>query len=96
MKVLLPQATSQNLQIRARANAGTVDVVLTISGTDTTYSSISTTYSTDGYLTVPIAHDFSEGERYKVEITDNGDSSLVWRGVIFITSQTPQTYKING
>jgi len=93
MKVLLPVATEQSLVVRPRANTATVDLTIRdiLKDITTVTSGITTTFL-NGFLTIPFTHDFSEGETYEVEITNNADDSLVWRGQIFVTSQTPQNY----
>lgn len=94
MKVLLPIATSQGLMVMPRANVATVDLTLRKAGTDTTtvYGDITTSFS-DGYLTIPFSHGFSEGETYEATVTRSDNDGLLWRGQVFITAQTPQNYK---
>jgi len=95
MKVLQPIATSQNLIIRPRANVSTVDLALRhiLKDTTTTLSGIATSFA-NGLLTIPFSHDFTEGETYAVELTNNAYSSLVWRVQIFIPAQATQNYDI--
>lgn len=94
MKVFLPVGTSQNLNIMPRANAATVDVTLRKPFTDdtTVYSDISTSFL-DGYLTVPLSHSFVEGETFELTVTNASDDSLLWRGQVYVTAQTPQNYR---
>lgn len=94
MKVFLPIATQQNLVVRARRNAASVDLTLRqeLKDETTTTNTIATSYI-DGYLIIPFSHDFVEGESYEVEVFD---TDSIWRGKAFITAQTPETYKLNG
>ena len=95
MKVLQPIATTQSLVIRARENASLVDVTIyDFQGNETQSLNASATYNSDGYLTISLSHAFAEGERYKCEILKSSDQSLIWRGMLFITSQTTQDYQI--
>lgn len=93
MKVLLPIATAQNLIVRPRTNVATVNLVIRdiLKDTTTTSSGISTSFA-NGFLTIPFTRDFSEGETYSAEVTNTATGALLWRGLIYITAQTPQNF----
>lgn len=93
MKVLLPIATTQNLLVRPRANVATVDLVLRdiLKDTTTTTSGITSSFA-DGFLTIPFTHDFTEGETYSVQVNNNVSGAVLWRGLMYITAQTPQNF----
>lgn len=93
MKVIQPVDTEQNLVIRARQNATTVTLVLSSKlGADNTYTGITTSYS-DGLLTVPFTQDISEGET--LDATVKNGSTIIWRGRLYATANTPATFKYN-
>lgn len=91
MKVIQPVDTEQNLVVRARENAATVTLVLREKlGVENEYTGISTSYS-NGLLTVPFTQDISEGVTLDA-ILKNG-STVIWRGRLYATTQTPATFK---
>lgn len=97
MKVFLPIATKQDLIVRPRNTANVVTVTIRDEFKDetTTITGIATTLFIDGYLTIPFSYPFIEGKTFEIEVTDDLDGSLVWRGKAFATAQTPQDYKLN-
>jgi hypothetical protein len=97
MKVLLPIATEQIIQIIPRFESTNISFSIRDEETDiTSTSAIVTTYS-NGYMSIPFTFDFtnSEGKSYEITVeTAGGD--LIYRGKIFITVQTDlQNYKMN-
>jgi len=94
MKVFLPVSTAQELRIRPRIKATSVNLTLRNESTDSviTYP-LTGTYS-GGFLVLDVTHDFTEGESYEMVIKDDSDN-LMWRGKAFSTSQKPETYKLN-
>lgn len=98
MKVFLPGNTLQNLVVRPRKVASSVDLTIRqkLTDTSTTYSSLSASFSTNtGGLTVPFTHEFTEGETYEAELREAGGGQI-WRGRFYVTAQVPQAYKLNG
>lgn len=60
---------------------------------DTT-SITNTKVLSNGFAIYEVDLTVSEGEEFSVKINDG--NTVVWRGKIFVTSQTTQAYKING
>lgn len=53
---------------------------------------ITSTYNLeDGLLSVNFNYDFVEGDKFKIKIKDSGE--VLYNGMIFATSQDPQTFK---
>lgn len=53
---------------------------------------ISCYYTTnDGLLIINFDYDFVEGDKFKIKIKDSGE--VLYNGMIFATSQDPQTFK---
>ena len=93
MKVIQPIDTEQNLVVRARENAASVDLEVRNAMTDvtTTYSGVSTTYL-NGLLTIPFTHDVSEGDTYNM-VVKNGSGDVIHRVRAYATTKTPQDFK---
>ena len=97
MKVLLPIATEQIIQIIPRFESSTVSFSIRDEETDTTSTStIATTYS-NGYMSIPFTFDFTNAEQKSYEMTvETLAGALIYRGKIFITAQVDlQNYKMN-
>ena len=59
-----------------------------------TLTEVSNTYTyVNGYLTIGFDYTFTERDNYKLTIVN--DSQILYRGFIFATSQTPQTFKLS-
>lgn len=53
---------------------------------------ITSTYNLeDGLLSVNFNYNFVEGDKFKIKIKDSGE--VLYNGMIFATSQDPQTFK---
>lgn len=57
---------------------------------------IDTRTLSNGYIVYGFDLTTVEGKEYQIKITDNTTSNIVYRGKIFVTSQTTQDYNING
>ncbi|WP_136465528.1 hypothetical protein [Flagellimonas onchidii] len=94
MNVLQPIDTAQELIFIPRFQADTVKISLVNEFTEVhTDLELAATYS-NGFMTVQLTHDFSEGDNYTFEVTDTSDN-LMYRGKIFITAQESQNYNLN-
>ncbi|HDZ15245.1 hypothetical protein LCGC14_1395730 [marine sediment metagenome] len=87
MNALQPTTEPQQLLFIPRHNSQTVYVELVNELTDLSVTYEFDTVYSDGFMNVPIAHNFSEGENYQYEVTDL-TGNLMYRGKIFITGQS--------
>ena len=93
MNVLLPIDTVQELIFIPRFEADTVKISLLNEFSEVkTDLQLAAIYS-NGFMTVALIHDFSEGDNYIYEVTDTSDN-LMYRGKIFITGQDSQNYNL--
>ena len=94
MNILKPTTEPQQLLFIPRYEVATVFVKLLNEFTeDLTLLELNATYD-NGYMTVEINHSFKEGENYSYEVED-GLNNLLYRGKIYITSQTDlQNFKL--
>ena len=94
MNILLPIDTAQDLIFIPRFQAQTVKISLVNEFTEVkTDLELAATYS-NGFMTVQMTHEFTEGDNFTYEVTDTSNN-LMYRGKIFITEQDTQNYNLN-
>lgn len=92
MKLVNPIDTSHLIAIIPRQYSYT-DLVLELYNEETQVSEIvDNTFSTlDGLLTIAFDYDFIDGQKFQIKITE--DTEVIYRGKMFVTTQSPQTFK---
>ena len=95
MIVIDPNDTEHNIVITPRyynANANTFTITDEDNRAETVLSNVKAI--SGGQATYTVTLSTSEGKSYSIKVEDG--STVVWRGKMFVTSQTTQNYKING
>ena len=93
MKVIDPTDTTHELKIVPRYYPiGALVVTLKNEITKTEYTPANTYRILDGFLYSAFTYTFTNKDRYQIKITEG--TEVVYRGKIFVTTQTPQDYKI--
>ena len=93
MKVIDPTDTSHELKIVPRYFPDdTIVVTLKNEVTKTEYTPTPTYRILNGFMYVSFTYTFTNKDKYEIKITEG--TSVVYRGKIHATTQTPQDYKI--
>jgi len=93
MKIVLPSDTAHTIDLIPRFYpVDAVDLYLKNEATKVE-AIVSSTYSIDGgVMLLNFTKDFNDGDKYQIKVTEN--DTVVFRGKLLATAQTPQEYKL--
>ena len=86
MHILQPIGTSQNIVIIPRSHPSSVTLTLTDDSTGTSATPVVTVANADGFMTLSGTFSLTDKRFYTIEVKDG--STLIYRGRVFVTSQT--------
>lgn len=92
MNIVNPNNTSHDIKIIPRFGTP-FEVVFELYNEQTqlTETIVNTFTFSDGYLTILFDYDFIDGQKFQIKLID--DITVIYRGKLMATTQTPQTFK---
>ena len=92
MNIVNPNNTSHDIKIIPRFGTP-FEVVFELYNEQTqlTETIVNTFTFSDGYLTILFNYDFIDGQKFQIKLID--DITVIYRGKLMATTQTPQTFK---
>lgn len=93
MKVVITDNTTHNIDLIPREYPSGAIVFVLKNEVDRVETTVSNTHVIiNGILTITFAFSFSENDKYQFKITEG--TTVIYRGKLIATDQTPQDYKL--